>query len=324
MPKISVITPIYNTEVYLEKCLAHLVGQTLTDMEFIWVDNAANDKCKEIISKYEHSRPNIKVIHLQKNVGYSGAMNIGLEQATGEFVGFCDSDDWVDEDYYEKLYSKVKNNTDVVYCEFVSEYPDGREKYKKFRKEKVNNCKCALLDVLAAGSIWNAIFSNKLIKENNIHFSLSKNSIYKDNYFAVQAAYHAKHPVLLDNVYYHYVQRPGSTINNLSLDQQAESTYELLQEIFSIDYIASAGENEQKIIAEFLFSSLPLHLLKHFPSEMKSMTDTVCFKEFYKKSTAYSNPTIMQRLFSITDHVCKPYRRVHFFGLSLKLKIKKG
>ena len=89
MPKISVITPIYNTEKYLDKCLASLSSQTLQDIEFIWVDNAANDRCKEIIAKYQDARPNIKVIHLEKNVGYSGAMNLGLDIASGEFIGFA-------------------------------------------------------------------------------------------------------------------------------------------------------------------------------------------------------------------------------------------
>ena len=324
VPKISIITPIYKTEKYLDKCLSSLVSQTLDDIEFIWIDNAANDECRDIISKYANKRSNIKVINLTENVGYSGAMNLGIKEASGKFVGFCDSDDWVDEDYYEKLYSKVKSNTDVVYCEFVSEYPDGHKKYKKFRKTELSECKCALLEALAAGSIWNAIFSNKLIKENNIHFSLSKNSIYKDNYFAIQAAYHAKYPELLNNMYYHYVQRPGSTINNLSLDQQAESAYELLQEIFSIDYIALAAESEQRIISEFLLATLPVHLLKKFPSEMKPITNTVYFKELYKRVTAFSNPTIMQRIFSIADHIYKPYRKIRFLGLSIKLKTKKG
>ena len=124
MLKVSVITPIYKTEQYLEKLLS-LVAQTLEDIEFIWVDNGANDECREIIKKYETKRPNIKVIHLETNKGYGGAMNAGLDVAEGDYIGFCDSDDWVDVDYYEKLYSATHDGEfDVVYTEYQMEFED--------------------------------------------------------------------------------------------------------------------------------------------------------------------------------------------------------
>ena len=121
--KVSVITPIYKTEKDLDKCLESLIAQTLPDIEFIWIDNAASDECRDIMKKYLDKRPGIKVITLAENVGYCGAMNKGLSVAQGDYVGFCDSDDYVDVDYYEKLYTKAaQENADVVYCGVIWEY----------------------------------------------------------------------------------------------------------------------------------------------------------------------------------------------------------
>ena len=88
IPKISVITPIYKTEQYLDKCLTALVNQTLPDIEFVWIDNGASDECRNIIAKYADKHQHIKVVHLLQNKGYGGAMNAGLEVATGDYIGF--------------------------------------------------------------------------------------------------------------------------------------------------------------------------------------------------------------------------------------------
>ena len=129
IPKISVITPIYKTEQYLDKCLTSLVNQTLPDIEFVWVDNGASDECRNIIAKYADKHPHIKVVHLLQNKGYGGAMNAGLEVATGDYIGFCDSDDWVDTDYFEKLYNAAaQNNANIAFTEYLLEYPDKQKK----------------------------------------------------------------------------------------------------------------------------------------------------------------------------------------------------
>lgn len=118
-PSVSVITPVYNTAAYLEKCLGSLIRQTLPGIELIWVDNGADEQCRRILQQHQNLRPGIKVIHLPENRGYSGAMNAGLEQASGKYVGFVDSDDWVDDDYFEELYRCAEENgCDIVYTNY--------------------------------------------------------------------------------------------------------------------------------------------------------------------------------------------------------------
>ncbi|MFR5679074.1 MAG: glycosyltransferase [Faecalimonas umbilicata] len=113
-PKISVIVPIYNVEKYLKKCVDSLLSQTLKEIEIILVDDESPDLSGKIADEYGEKHRNIKIIH-RKNGGLGAARNTGLKNATGEYVAFLDSDDWVQEDMYEKLYTvAIIHNADIV------------------------------------------------------------------------------------------------------------------------------------------------------------------------------------------------------------------
>ena len=116
MAKISVIIPVYNCEKFIEKCLQSLVNQTLTDIEIILVNDGSTDNSQKIIEKFSDTR--IKLIN-KKNGGQSSARNVGLDVANGEYIGFIDSDDWVDSDFFEKLYNTAKKyNADISISNF--------------------------------------------------------------------------------------------------------------------------------------------------------------------------------------------------------------
>lgn len=104
MPKVSVIIPVYNTEKHLEKCIDSLLAQTLKDIEIILIDDCSTDKSLDILTTYREKYPHkIKVISNKENKGPAGARNLGLDIASGEYIGFVDSDDYVTNDFYEKL-----------------------------------------------------------------------------------------------------------------------------------------------------------------------------------------------------------------------------
>ena len=108
-PKVSVVIPIWNTEKYLEKCLESILNQTLRDIEIICVNNGSTDSCSKIISKFASSESRIKVVHMEH--GYiSDARNKGLEYAQGEYLYFCDSDDWLELHALESWYTKSKKH----------------------------------------------------------------------------------------------------------------------------------------------------------------------------------------------------------------------
>ena len=129
MPKVSIIVPIYNVEMYIEKCLETLVNQTLKDIEIILVNDGSKDSSAEIAKKYLEKYPE-KIIYLEKeNGGLSDSRNYGLPHAKGEYIAFLDSDDYVEENMYEEMYELAKKeDSDMVQCNFYWEYPDKNKK----------------------------------------------------------------------------------------------------------------------------------------------------------------------------------------------------
>lgn len=116
MPKVSIIVPIYNVEKYLDRCMQSLLGQTLKDIEIIMVDDGSPDNCPNLCDEYEKTDSRVKVIH-KENGGLGYARNSGLDVASGEYVAFVDSDDFIEDSMYAKLYNAaVKENADVAYC----------------------------------------------------------------------------------------------------------------------------------------------------------------------------------------------------------------
>ena len=140
--KVSVIIPVYNCEKYIEECIESLINQTLQECEFIFVNDGSKDKSEEIIKKYADKDERITLIN-QKNSGVSVARNIGIKKAVGEYIGFVDADDYVESDYYEKLYNTAKNNNcSIVVCNWKSRLNGKDSEFiLPFIKNKVMNKK---------------------------------------------------------------------------------------------------------------------------------------------------------------------------------------
>lgn len=130
MSKISVIIPIYNVEKYLEKCLESVINQTYKDLEIICVDDCSPDNSYKIVQEYLKKDSRIKLIKRGKNGGLSAARNSGLEIATGDYIYFLDSDDWIDLDYLEKMYNAItsKNQEAVCSTNILNVFEDGTSK----------------------------------------------------------------------------------------------------------------------------------------------------------------------------------------------------
>lgn len=117
-PKVSIIMPVYNVEKYLKKCLNSLINQTLDDIEIICVNDGSTDNSDKILQEFAQKDSRIKIL-TQSNKGQSVARNLAIENANGEYLGFVDSDDWVDLDYFEKLYNiAIKYDCDIACAGF--------------------------------------------------------------------------------------------------------------------------------------------------------------------------------------------------------------
>ena len=165
MPKVSVIVPVYNVEQYVEKCLETLVNQTIEDIEIIVVNDGSTDNSKNIIKKYVEKYPK-KVIYLEKeNGGLSDARNYGIPYANGEYIAFLDSDDYIVLDTYKEMYKIAKKeNSDMVECDFVWEYPD------KIRIDtgEIYEGKHEALEKIRVVA-WNKLIKTNIVKENNLN-----------------------------------------------------------------------------------------------------------------------------------------------------------
>ena len=116
-PKVSVIIPVYNCEKFLRECIDSLRAQTLCEIEMIFVCDASPDNSLAILREYEAKDERIRVVAFEKNRGVSAARNAGIELAAGEYVIFCDSDDWIEPQMYERLYAIAKEkDADIAFC----------------------------------------------------------------------------------------------------------------------------------------------------------------------------------------------------------------
>lgn len=165
--KVSICVPVYNMEKYLEKCIQSLIKQTLKDIEIIFVNDGSTDNSISILDKYKRKYSNIKVIS-QPNQGLGGARNTALKNAIGEYVGFVDADDFVENDMYEKMYLKAKEcKADIVMCDYDF-YPKNDTKKKKWFTPYEGEITGEFLN--RNTQPWNKIVSNKLIKDLKFEF----------------------------------------------------------------------------------------------------------------------------------------------------------
>ena len=116
-PKVSIIIPVYGNEAFLPKCISTLRAQTLRDIEFIFVCDGSPDNSLEILRRAEKMDSRIRVIAFEENQGVSAARNAGIDAAKGDYIGFCDGDDWVEPEMYETLYNAAKKaDAEVSFC----------------------------------------------------------------------------------------------------------------------------------------------------------------------------------------------------------------
>ena len=116
MPKISVIIPVYNVEKYLSRCLDSVCSQTFNDIEIICINDCSPDNSAEILQEYAEKDKRIRIINKEKNGGLSAARNSGFAVATGEYIYFLDSDDWIELDFLEKMYFAITSQKQKAVC----------------------------------------------------------------------------------------------------------------------------------------------------------------------------------------------------------------
>lgn len=226
MSKVSIIVPVYNVEKYLRKCIDSLINQILNDIEIICINDGSTDKSLEILEEYKNRDSRIILLN-QENSGQSVARNRGIEIAKGEYLGFVDPDDWIDLDYYEKLYNAAStNDTDIAVGGIIRVTGIKKKKFLNFEKETLTDntkLKFELCDVPEKSYIWNKIYKTQKLKEINLKFEEGR--IFEDCIFTPQALFFLGKMVTVPNTYYYYLRRNNSTVKQRSQKANADSIY---------------------------------------------------------------------------------------------------
>ena len=209
---ISVIIPVYKVEKYLEDCLESIITQTYRNLEIILVDDASPDNCGGICDRYAAKDARVRVIHQEKNAGQAAARNAGMDLASGEYLFFADSDDWLAQDALEKLYEglrKYQADCCVGACAVILEEENGQKtvQHGKLQKERVETASEAMEHVLLAGSAaWNRLCRREVLEK--LRFPLGR--INDDECFILYAYERMNKIAFLDCETYFYRKRANS------------------------------------------------------------------------------------------------------------------
>ena len=258
-PLISIVVPVYNIEKYIHKCIHSILTQSYTNLEVILVDDGSPDNCPQICDEYAAKDCRIKVIH-QKNLGVSGARNSGLKNATGEYVGFVDSDDWIHPKMYEEMLDVlIKENLDVVECQIQrSNKPIEIEKPFSYTYSVENQIE-AFLRVIENQdfSVWRRLYKKVVIK--NLNFRLGK--IYEDVYFTTDLLLKVKKLAFIHYpLYFYFTGNKSITRETHSLKtlDSIEAAVYLQQQIYDSSLKSVLFSTTQKFIQQILLYNYKL------------------------------------------------------------------
>jgi len=219
LPLISVIVPVYKVEQYLRRCVDSILAQTYTNIEVILIDDGSPDGCPAICDEYAEKDSRVVVIH-QKNAGVSAARNAGLDVAKGDYIGFVDSDDWIEPDMYEVLLNLIiNNNADISVITYIDETEECTLKVTKSDTVEVINRNDAIREMLIGkkflGGMTDKLFSKKL--KDNMVFPVGI-TIAEDLAVCVNVFANADRVVYQDYTCYHYFQRRESAMHKFNVN----------------------------------------------------------------------------------------------------------
>lgn len=222
MPKVSVIIPVYNVEKYIKKCLDSLVNQTLEDIEIIVVNDGSPDNSQKIIDDYVKKYPSKVKSYIKENGGQGSARNYGVKCATGEYIGFVDSDDYVDKNMYKIMYQKaISTKSDIVCCNHFEVI--GEKLIEKRYYNDIISDNGFTKYILGFPCPWNKLIRRDLIINNNWFFP---EKIWYEDYAAIPllALYATKITDVEEHLYY-YLIREGSTMHRVGYNKKYEDIF---------------------------------------------------------------------------------------------------
>lgn len=223
MPKVSVIIPVYGVEKYIARCAHSLFGQTLDDIEFLFINDCTKDNSivilEDVLKEYPNRIPQTRIVSMLSNSGQAAVREHGHKLAIGEYIIHCDSDDWLDHDAYRLLYNEaVSSNLDIVWCDY---YRSDGVNHKIISQKRQPE--------LMQGPVWNKLVKRSLYTDHNIIFP--KRNKAEDGALMTQISFYASSRRHIEKPLYYYYNNPESICGQVSesackdkLEQEIENT----------------------------------------------------------------------------------------------------
>jgi len=285
--KVSIIVPVYNAEKYLGKCLDSLLNQTLKDIELVIINDGSKDNSDDIIKEYK-KKYNDKIVYKKiENGGVANARNTALKMASGEYIGFVDSDDFIELDMYEKLYNKaISDNSDIVVSGYFFNYETGR--FKNFELGDTSLFSKSLTEsprilLNTTPFITNKIFRREFLNENDFYFE--KYRIFEDLLFTYKTFIKANKISKVDECFYHYCRRKGDSVTG-NFTRKFEDIYEVGNKLRKF-YIDNGGEE----LLEYVDFIIIKHIYLRFYARV-SLKEIRVKHSFVRKSIKYLNKNV--------------------------------
>ena len=250
-PLISVIVPVYNLEKYLVRCIESIIGQTYKNLEIILIDDGSTDTSGQIIDEFKKKDNRIKVIH-KENGGESNARNTGLRMATGEYIAFCDCDDWMDPDMYETLAWELnQENIDMAASGWYKETDSSSQEIRNalpvnsqvFGRDELLKYLYMRDSYRGFAYMWDKLYKREILKDKDGNWILFREDLRLggDVLYLAEVALNVKRAKYVDRAFYHYYQRDESGCHTKDVTKLREwlKAYELILQRFEeeqIDY----------------------------------------------------------------------------------------
>lgn len=264
-PKVSVIIPVYNTAGHLARCLGSVCSQTLRDIEIICVDDGSTDSSAALLREWQARDGRVRLVETGKNRGSAAARNAGMAVARGEFLGFVDSDDYIDPDYYEKLTNAAEaSSAEIARAAFLHIPPqlaaatrgDILEKNKELIDfEKLRNQLFKSNKFLFCNGFTTCIMKRDIVVRHGIRFPENTHNM-EDITFLIQVVYHANAIASVDDTYYSYYLRENSNSRNSDIWKKFQNVFK--SSLIIMDFLNSHTYNEYayKYIFKFILDAL--------------------------------------------------------------------
>lgn len=308
MPKISVIVPVYNAEKYLHRCIDSILAQTFTDFELLLIDDGSKDHSGSICDEYAKKDSRVRVFH-KENGGVSSARNVGLDNAEGVWITFCDSDDWVDCHWLETYNDMLKTKAELYSQGYYFSTPENRNDFQQVginNYDKTDSCLLRMCEQPIIGFLWHKLFKTCIIKNSRIRFN-EEFAVREDYDFILKYCLQSNRILCISDSHYKY-EKPNYTnkYKNQSLFEANCSIFMSLREIYN---------DNRNILFDRIYNEINNSLFASYKSNTCTMGRLLLYIKTIRGVELLSSLSIATRLVLRTRNISF----IHFF---LKTKSK--